>query len=265
MGAKPTGSYLTPFAAGNPIVDSKSKPEFTSGFPTPVLQFQDSPRTCPYLSDQTALMPLVYPMAKLDGVEFDRYLALGRRRSSSFLYHTACPACSACEPSRVLVQEFEWTESMRRVLRRAERELRIAVDLPTVDEKRVELFNRHRTERGLGRPEEIETISDYGHGFVETCCDSIELSFWRDDRLVGISIVDCGEESVSAVYTFFDPSESRMSIGTYSILRQIDWTAASGRKYLYLGMYVGANDHLRYKARFTPQERMIEGQWIRFD
>ncbi len=149
-----------------------------------------------------ALMPLVYPMAKLDGVEFDRYLALGRRRSSSFLYHTACPSCSACEPARVLVEEFVWTDSMKRVLKRGDRELRIVVDLPKVDQARVDLFNAHRLQRGLGKDDELETVSDYGHGFVETCCDSIELSFWKENRLVGVSIVDCGQQSVSAVYTF---------------------------------------------------------------
>ncbi len=242
-----------------------AQPDNSPSFPTPVLQFQDAPRVCPYLPDRLALMPLVYPMAKLDGVEFDRYLALGRRRSSSFLYHTACPSCSACEPARVLVEEFVWTDSMKRVLKRGDRELRIVVDLPKVDQTRVDLFNAHRLQRGLGKDDELETVSDYGHGFVETCCDSIELSFWKENRLVGVSIVDCGQQSVSAVYTFFDPKEARLSLGTYSILRQIDWTIASGRRYLYLGMYVGDNSHLRYKARFTPQERFIEGQWVRFD
>ena len=154
---------------------------------------------------------------------------------------------------------------MKRVLKRGDRELRVVVELPKVDQARVDLFNAHRLQRGLGKDDELETISDYGHGFVETCCDSVELSFWKENRLVCVSIVDCGQESVSAVYTFFDPTEARLSLGTYSILRQIDWTIASGRKYLYLGMYVGDNAHLRYKARYTPQERFVEGQWVRFE
>ncbi len=36
----------------------------------------------------------------------------------------------------------------------------------------------------------------------------MELSFWDNDRFVGASIVDCGVESISAVYTYFDPSYS---------------------------------------------------------
>ncbi len=90
----------------------------------------------------------------LDGDEFDRYLAAGRRRSSSFLYHTACPQCAACKPTRIPVQEFLWTDSLKRVLRRGDRELRTEVGLPVADEDRVSTFNLHRAVRSLGGPED---------------------------------------------------------------------------------------------------------------
>ena len=54
---------------------------------------------------------------------------------------------------------------------------------------------------------------------------------------------------------------SRYSLGTYAILKQLQWAKESGRKFVYLGMYVANNSHLNYKARFGPQERLFDGKW----
>jgi arginyl-tRNA--protein-N-Asp/Glu arginylyltransferase len=101
---------------------------------------------------------------------------------------------------------------------------------------------------------------------VDTCCQStLELQFRREGQLVAVSIVDCGAQSLSAVYTYFDPAFDRLSLGTYSILKQMQLAESTQRKYVYLGMYVAQNQHLNYKARFRPQERLIGGRWIAFD
>jgi arginine-tRNA-protein transferase len=36
-------------------------------------------------------------------------------------------------------------------------------------------------------------------------------------------------------------------------------------RYLYLGLYVADCRHLAYKARFLPHERLVNGEWRRFD
>lgn len=246
-------------------MDSDSAARESTPFKTPVMQFRDQSRDCPYIPSEQALMPLVYPMSKLDGVEFDAYLAAGRRRSSAFLYHTACPRCSACEPTRIAVQNFRWTSSLLRVRRRAELSLRVTVGPPQVDEQRIQLFNKHRQLRKLGSPDEWDGLEDYEQGFVQSCCDTVELAYWLAKQLVAVSIVDCGLRSLSAVYTYFDPEHQRFSLGTYSILKQVEWALATERTYLYLGMHVASNSHLNYKARFVPQERLIQGVWTGFD
>jgi len=163
------------------------------------------------------------------------------------------------------VSTFELRGSFRRVLHRGDRELRMGVCSPVLDEHRVRLFNQHRTQRGLGQEGQEYQPSDYENFLVDTCCpQTIELSFWRQDELVGLSIIDCGKLALSAVYTFFDPKYSRLSIGTYSILKQFEFAQKSERRFVYLGLYVKQNEHLNYKARFAPQERFIDGRWISF-
>jgi arginine-tRNA-protein transferase len=96
---------------------------------------------------------------------------------------------------------------------------------------------------------------------INTSCPTIELSFWLQNRLAAVSIVDCGQDSLSAVYTYFDPEFSDLSLGTYAIIRQFRWATRTNRTWLYLGMYVAQNRHLNYKGTFLPQQRFQQGNW----
>ncbi len=230
-----------------------------------MLELSDHIHPCVYLPSKNARMPLLYPTRRLTPEEMDAQLASGRRRSGSFIYYTACPNCCACEPSRFDVRHFRLTRSLRRVWNLGNRTFDVKIGPPKDDQERLAVFNLHRQVRNLAASEDPYTFEDFHSFLVESCCDTYELSFWEYDRLVACTIIDCGKESVSAVYTYFDPSYSKFSPGTYSILTQLDWARREGKKYLYLGMFVADNQHLRYKARFAPQERFQNGQWVAFN
>jgi arginine-tRNA-protein transferase len=144
--------------------------------------------------------------------------------------------------------------------------LRLELNIPSTDESRLRLFNLHRLQRNLSHGDTSYTEADYEGFLVESCCtETVELSFWKDDQLVAVSIIDCGLDSLSAVYTYFDPGHSQLSLGSYSVLKQMQLAQATDRRYVYLGMYVAANSHLNYKSRFRPQERYINSHWIAFE
>ena len=224
---------------------------------------QDQMQICPYLDGVTARMPLRLPVGTVTPETTDQLLALGYRRSGDFVYRAQCPRCRECKPTRVLVDQFQPTRSMRRVLQRADRALTSHWGTPSVDPRRLKLFNDHRIKRGLGSPdgEEID-VDAYRSFLVDTCCETKELTIVEGDQVVGVSIVDLGRNSTSAVYTHFSPEVSRYSLGTYAILRQIEFAQKTGRKYVYLGMYVADNPHLNYKARFHPQQRLENEVWV---
>ncbi len=226
---------------------------------------QDQLTPCPYLDGVTARMPLRLPVGSVIPAVTDELLAAGYRRSGDFLYRTQCPTCVECRPTRIDASRFEPSKSMRRVVNRANRDLSCRWGKPRVDSKRIELFNLHRETRGLGQGSNPIDGESYRSFLTDTCCDTMELAIYLNQRLVAASIVDVGQTSTSAVYTFFDPGEERYCLGTLAILRQIAWAQKTGRQYVYLGMYVAANSHLNYKSRFAPQQRLIDGNWIDFD
>ena len=58
----------------------------------------------------------------------------------------------------------------------------------------------------------------YCQYLLETNVESKLLEFRKDNELKIVCIFDIGENSLSAVYTFYDPFEKN-SLGTFSILR----------------------------------------------
>jgi len=76
-------------------------------------------------------------------------------------------------------------------------------------------------------------------------------------ELVAVGIADETPRALSAVYCYHDPDRSRLSLGTYNVLRAIEYARERGVAYVYLGYCVAGCESLRYKARFRPQERLV--------
>jgi len=225
----------------------------------------DETEPCPYLPEQVARMPLRMPLSKITPEECDVRLAEGHRRTGEFVYQTNCPNCNACEAIRIDVGQFEFSRSHRRVLKRGDAKFLQQFGPMKVDATRVALFNKHRRLRGLAKRESDIDTEEYAWGFVQSCFDSFEISYWSEERMIALAVCDHGRRSLSAVYTFFDPDLKSDSLGTYSILKQIEFCQTHRLQYLYLGYYVEGSSHMQYKSRFLPHERLIDQRWLRFD
>lgn len=230
----------------------------------PMVIVYDALQACPYLDRRVARMPLEYPKRRLTATDVDHLLAAGYRRSGAMFYRTQCPQCQACIPTRLQIDQFEPTKSFKRIFNRGRRELEISWGRPAVDADRLRIFNRHRSQRGLSH-NRTATLGDYHEFLVASCVHTSEIAFRKNGELIGIAIVDLGDNSLNAVYTHFDPDHGRYSIGTLAVLHQVELARQTGRRHVYLGLYVEQNPHLNYKGRFRPQQRLIGDQWRNVD
>ncbi len=225
----------------------------------------DELEKCPYLPERVARMPLHVPTSEVNAVDTDQRLAAGQRRTGDFVYQTKCPNCNACQSIRIPVDEFVMDRTMRRTKRRNDQLLEMDVGRVQCDQERAQLFNLHRKTRGLGQSSNQIDPDDYQWAFGRTCFDTFEIAYRLNGELVCLAIVDQGDQAISAVYTFYDPLQPKLSLGTYSILKQIEFCQHNNKRYLYLGFFIGECKHMTYKARFLPHERLINGDWHRFE
>jgi arginine-tRNA-protein transferase len=206
------------------------------------------------------------PVRVLSPEETDARLAAGDRRHGALLYRPTCDVCRSCQAIRVDVLRFRPSATQRRVLRRGDRALTTQVDEPVLSSDRVRLYEKHKVGRGLATPTTVPIdAASYAAFLVDRCTSSIELRLCFEGTLVGIAVADRGKTALSAVYCFYDPSYAAFSLGTYAILKQIELCRHRGLEHLYLGLFVAENVHMRYKARFAPHERLIDGRWCRFE
>ena len=192
---------------------------------------------------------------------FDRLTDAGFRRSDTYAYRPICPACSACVPIRVPVAGFQPTRSQRRTAKR-NRDLRVAIELPTPDREQFDLFQRYQQHRHTGGGMAEMDADDYA-AMVERSPIATRLITLReaDGRLVAACLTDGSDAGLSAVYSFYDPDQPARSLGTALILALIDQAARLGLTFVYLGYWIAGADKMAYKNRFGPFERLSQEGW----
>ena len=76
-----------------------------------------------------------------------------------------------------------------------------------------------------------------------------------------MAVADHLPDGLSAVYTFFDPEETRRALGVYAVLWQIARVRSLGLSALYLGYLIRECPKMAYKANYRPLEAYLNGHW----
>ena len=87
------------------------------------------------------------------------------------------------------------------------------------------------------------------------------LEFYLDDELIGCAVVDVLPDSLSAIYTYFDPAHDRRGLGNLAVLLQIQMAAKMDKHYLYLGYWIEDCQKMNYKKQYQPIELLQENSW----
>jgi arginine-tRNA-protein transferase len=189
--------------------------------------------------------------------ELDELLERGWRRFGPVYFRPVCATCDECVSVRVPVATFTPSANLKRVMRRAAH-LRLEVGEPVVDEERLDLYRRWHASREEARgwkPDRIG-VESYAMQFCFPHAAAREFSYWDRDELIAVGIADETPHALSAVYCYYDPGYRHLSLGTYNVLRSLEYARHRRLAYVYLGYRVEGCASLEYKGRFRPQERL---------
>jgi arginine-tRNA-protein transferase len=216
--------------------------------------------SCPYLPGLTATCEAFYVEDSMDDAVHRAFMDRGFRRSGRVFYRPTCDACAKCIPYRVSTAVFKPSRSMRRVWRQ-NMDIRVAFGDRIPTPRKHELFARYLQVQHDG------TMSGEPEEFIGFLYDSpvtgVEVCYYLGNRLVGVSIADLCPGALSSVYMFFDPDQARRSLGTYSILWEVEHCRRQNCTYYYLGYWVPGSRTMDYKARFQPGEILDpKGRWV---
>ncbi|HEX4895062.1 MAG TPA: arginyltransferase [Solimonas sp.] len=226
----------------------------------PVRLFLSPEHPCGYLPFRTARSAFVDPEFTLAPPRYQRLLELGFRRSGEHAYRPHCRGCERCLPVRVPTARFQPDRSQRRCIRdNADLELRLETQ---IRDEHYALYRRYLAARHAGGGMDPDDRTAF-HNFLE--CGWNEVRYWsfrEQGRLLAVAVVDHLPRALSAVYTFFDPAESRRGLGTLAVLRQIEEARRQGLPHVYLGYWVEGSAKMDYKRRFQPLEILEGTDWV---
>jgi leucyl-tRNA---protein transferase len=234
-----------------------------------------SPSVCPYLPGKEERKVFTHIVGRR-GRDLNEILTQGGfRRSQTIAYRPACDNCRACVSVRVLVNEFKPSDNMKRVLK-TNRDLigTLVPNKPSSDQ--YSLFRRYLDARHTDGGMADMSVLDYSMMVEDSHVDTAMIEYRRRGvdsgitgrgagDLISVCLTDIMSDGLSMVYSFYDPELQDRSLGTLMILDHIERAKALGLPYLYLGYWVDGSKKMAYKARFTPQERLLTQGWVRVD
>jgi arginine-tRNA-protein transferase len=88
---------------------------------------------------------------------------------------------------------------------------------------------------------------------------SFHQKYFIDEQLIAVAVLDVLPNCVSSVYFLYDPAFGKLSLGTFSALKEIQTVHELSQlypelKYYYLGYYIHSCPKMRYKAQYRPSE-----------
>jgi len=216
---------------------------------------------CSYLDGRSARTLFLDPREIVSPETYSVLTHAGFRRSGSHLYRPYCEGCEACVPVRVPVEEFRWSRRFRRI-RQANLDITVTAREPVFSARYFELYANYIHARHADGDMYPPTPDHFKSFLMSDWSNSLFLTLEAQGRLVGVAVTDTIADGLSAVYTFFDPSLTRRSLGVFAVLAQIEHCVANAIPYLYLGYWIRDCAKMRYKIDYRPIELLIRNRWV---
>ncbi len=210
---------------------------------------------CAYLSDKSVRMNYKYvPYASQQFTT--AVIHRGWRRFGKYFFHPICNGCNECKSIRINVNEYKYTKSQRKAIRRNS-DTQIIIQKPTLTKAHINLYNKYHKHKEQKDSWKFRTISqrEYQENFVDGANDfGKEVLYIKDEKLIGVDLIDILEDGISSIYFYYDPDYDRLSLGVYSLLYQINLAKTLEVDWIYLGYWVEGCKAFAYKPKFQPQE-----------
>lgn len=209
--------------------------------------------TCSYIKDNDTLTH--YQIINNSTTQnCQELIERGYRRFGKMFFRPICTDCNECQSIKIDVNNFVFTKSHKRVIRKASH-ITNYIQTPTLTQDHMNLFKKYHLHMKDKKDWDYQETSPehYYNSFVNGHEDfGYEVLYYDKERLIAVDLIDILDDGISSIYFYYDPDYEKLSLGKLSLLNQIKFAKGYQRKWIYLGYYVEQCPSLSYKSYYTP-------------
>lgn len=190
----------------------------------------------------------------------DDYLAQGWFRSSSSMYRARIlcfeQALHEVINVRLNLKDYTPKKRLRRIKRKVHERFEVIVRPFQNSAEKERLYQQH-THRFRGFLQ--KSLYHYLKGDDEeryhlSIFQTYEVCVFDKGQLIGFSLFDVGESAIASIIGVFDINYERYSIGTFTMLQEIEYAQSLNFKYYYPGYVLHGTSIFDYKLRLGDME-----------
>ena len=215
---------------------------------------------CSYFDDRLSCNLVPDPNLRLNMPIYNQLIQHGFRRSGTYCYRPHCNHCQSCIACRIVVENFTPNRSQKRCLK-INQELKQTAVPAGFSAEYFDLYRRYLNSRHTDGSMADPAEEDFKQFLYTRWSDTQFIEHRLDGRLVAVAVIDIVSDGISAVYSFFDPEMPKHGLGTYCVLKQVDYAKQLELKYVYLGYWIENHPKMHYKANFRPLQIYRDEQW----
>lgn len=173
----------------------------------------------------------------LSATELDEYLARGWRPLGQRIYTADFIQLELGEifsvvPTRLPLTSHLWRKRQRKLLRKNNQTFRIEIRSAEITQEKRRVNEQYLLENPTKSLEELQIHTEFdGRKIFNT----LECAVYKEDELVAFSFFDVGQNSAYSKAGIYHPAYKDYSLGTYTMLLEIEWCKENGLQYYYPG------------------------------
>ncbi len=154
-------------------------------------------------------------------------------------------------PLRIRLSDFIPSKSQRKIMAK-NADLKVIIRDAFVDDEKEALFFEHSERFTDNRPSSLFDFLSEDPAIIP--CQNKEICLYLKDKLVAVSFLDLGKASTSSIYAMFDLTESKRSLGIYTMLLEIEFSVKLQKTFYYPGYGYHESSLYDYKKKFSALE-----------
>lgn len=210
-----------------------------------------------------------YPINRIPAEHLDNYLADGWFRMGQTIFTCWFLFMEKGFFSAIWIRQhlegFQFKKRHRKLINKNKRLFTHKIGPARIDPAKERLYQMHRVRFNDGVYRTLNQSLMAGANF--SIYDTHQIEIFYGDELIAASFFDPGKESIASINGIFNPKYNQYSLGFYTMLLEIEYAIAQGKKYYYPGYVVPGNPRFDYKSRIGAVEYydFYARQWKAYD